>query len=391
MGGSRGISVFFADGRFVAIAAVLFVSVSCISAAADDRYSRRINNIEYEYENIDEDIASQYDSAKSAFKALRETKFPVAKKRNYLPKRPIYRRANFSDLRTRCDELSSLLGNGHVAESTQSNDTPGAWILKDEGRFEDGDIEGSYEEDGSSFNDELHDLEQNPGPSNENTRVTEMNARAAICWEQYSKAYVEELTSLYWGADLAWIQRHFEPDPIVGWRNLEGLFVYSHNMRIEAYVISRLAQIKLEKRKARRKLRRWKREAIKTAKQRHEVEVSAARRKFAAVVAAGVEGYNNAGRRTGTRNYSGPGVSVSSPKKACSSDFVCGIGYKCVKSNYSGAGFCAKAVNSYGNQTFDLPDLDSVFVKTPNVGDCKFNLDCPVGFSCDRDSGACLK
>ena len=76
--------------------------------------------------------------------------------------------------------------------------------------------------------------------------------------------------------------------------------------------------------------------------------------------------------------------------RSCTSDFSCGFGSLCVKRRYSSSGFCAKAVDSTGVQTFDGPDLDSI---GPNVGDksdCEVD-GCPAGFRCDRGSGVCLR
>jgi hypothetical protein len=61
-----------------------------------------------------------------------------------------------------------------------------------------------------------------------------------------------------------------------------------------------------------------------------------------------------------------------------------------VKALYSSSGYCAKAVNEYGNQTFNAPNVDSV---GPNlrVNTSCMRLGCPIGFSCDMNSGACLR
>jgi hypothetical protein len=82
---------------------------------------------------------------------------------------------------------------------------------------------------------------------------------------------------------------------------------------------------------------------------------------------------------------------ASNEGKECSNDFSCGIGYTCVKKNYSNTGYCAKSVDKFGVQQFELPRLDSVGPKLPSDNDCTFDTDCPLGFKCDRKSGACFK
>jgi hypothetical protein len=75
----------------------------------------------------------------------------------------------------------------------------------------------------------------------------------------------------------------------------------------------------------------------------------------------------------------------------CSSDFECGYGNACVKPNFSASGTCMQAVNGYGVPTFNPPRTDSVMPKFPNRSDCKFLSDCPPGFTCDTNSGTCVK
>jgi hypothetical protein len=75
----------------------------------------------------------------------------------------------------------------------------------------------------------------------------------------------------------------------------------------------------------------------------------------------------------------------------CSSDFDCGIGNRCVKPNFSSQGTCMRLVNEYGEPTYDLPRINSVSPKVPSRHDCKFSTDCPIGFRCDTNSGACIR
>jgi hypothetical protein len=46
---------------------------------------------------------------------------------------------------------------------------------------------------------------------------------------------------------------------------------------------------------------------------------------------------------------------------------------------------------AYGKQMEHLPNVDSVMPKMPSGADCRFDTECPIGFFCDANSGACLR
>lgn len=73
----------------------------------------------------------------------------------------------------------------------------------------------------------------------------------------------------------------------------------------------------------------------------------------------------------------------------CSSDFDCGIGYRCIKAPFNTTGTCMKNVDEYGTQKYELPRTDSIYPRTQ--GDCNFDTDCPIGFYCDRYYKVCIK
>jgi hypothetical protein len=75
----------------------------------------------------------------------------------------------------------------------------------------------------------------------------------------------------------------------------------------------------------------------------------------------------------------------------CSSDYDCGMGNRCVKPNFSSRGTCMRLVNEYGGPAYDLPRIDSVSPKMPSRHDCHLLTDCPIGFRCDTNSGACIR
>ena len=77
----------------------------------------------------------------------------------------------------------------------------------------------------------------------------------------------------------------------------------------------------------------------------------------------------------------------NSSSSGCINDFQCGVGYKCVKAQYSVSGSCMKAVNSMGVQQYKLPSLNSV---NPNYSkQCTFSTNCPIGFFCVN--GNCVR
>ena len=67
----------------------------------------------------------------------------------------------------------------------------------------------------------------------------------------------------------------------------------------------------------------------------------------------------------------------------CTSDFDCGFGQKCVKAPYSMSGQCMEEVDRYGTKQYNPPNTNSFGTKSE--GSCRFDTDCPIGFSCDRN------
>lgn len=88
-----------------------------------------------------------------------------------------------------------------------------------------------------------------------------------------------------------------------------------------------------------------------------------------------------------TNTYSPPSYnSSSSSDSGCTSDYSCGVGYKCVKPQYNSEGICMKSVDSNDIQQFNSPQNNV----GPNMNkQCTFNTDCAIGFSCV--SGNCVK
>lgn len=84
-------------------------------------------------------------------------------------------------------------------------------------------------------------------------------------------------------------------------------------------------------------------------------------------------------------------LSANSSWAACSSDFECGIGFRCVKAPLQGHGTCMKLVDKYGTQQFELPRLDSVGPNMNIKGDCDFDTHCDIGFKCHPKYKVCVK
>ncbi len=74
---------------------------------------------------------------------------------------------------------------------------------------------------------------------------------------------------------------------------------------------------------------------------------------------------------------------------SCSSDFSCGIGYRCVKRPYETAGACMQEVDSAGLPTYGTPRASSLDIRTRRQ--CDFDIECPLGFTCDATYKACVK
>ena len=100
-----------------------------------------------------------------------------------------------------------------------------------------------------------------------------------------------------------------------------------------------------------------------------------------------LEAMSNTGQQSSSPTYQ----SRSTTDNGCTSDFSCGTGLKCVKAPLSTTGTCLKNVDSFGMQKYELPDLDSVGPNMDMDGQCRFDTDCPIGFSCDSILKACVK
>ena len=75
----------------------------------------------------------------------------------------------------------------------------------------------------------------------------------------------------------------------------------------------------------------------------------------------------------------------------CSSDFSCGVGYRCVKAPLKSSGECMKTVDDLGIRKFSAPSTSSIGVNLDLDGQCRFDTDCPIGFKCHSKFKTCVK
>jgi hypothetical protein len=75
----------------------------------------------------------------------------------------------------------------------------------------------------------------------------------------------------------------------------------------------------------------------------------------------------------------------------CSSDFNCGLGMKCVKAPLETYGVCLQEVDRYDLPTYPDKDPSSILPNMNLNGQCTFNTDCSVGYSCDTKLKVCVK
>lgn len=85
------------------------------------------------------------------------------------------------------------------------------------------------------------------------------------------------------------------------------------------------------------------------------------------------------------------------PAIACNSDYDCGYGKHCVKSekDYSLQGTCVVPVNEYGQKDYDADRTWGNSYGPKDAESCQFNTDCPIGYNCMKRAGSiygiCMK
>lgn len=319
-------------------AVVLLANASCFSRAANQHHEQRMAEIDAAYQSDEAAIQRDYESALAQ---LRQVEAMLIAVEPHAHSRPVVRVTDgegLATLRATCDDGRRMLAD---------------WQARGLDSTKIGDILRS-------------------------------------CEEQYTNGLIDALTRTYWAADVGWIAEQLKVSAAA--LDVESLFVYSHNLRLRAFVESRKAELAAARDSAMERLQLLRAEAVASSIDIRNAEVAERRRQFGMALKAAADGMAAASRPAPTQPTYTPGNPVGAARPSgCMSDFDCGVGGTCVKPYYSGSGTCARAVNEYGTPSFDLPRTDSILVNVPDSADCKLLTDCPVGFRCDLNSGACLR
>jgi hypothetical protein len=77
---------------------------------------------------------------------------------------------------------------------------------------------------------------------------------------------------------------------------------------------------------------------------------------------------------------------IGNASAGCYSDFDCGFGNQCVKASgdINVTGVCVTPSDKFGRKTYEYSTPQS---QPRNVGNCSFDTDCNIGFSCMKRSG----
>jgi hypothetical protein len=131
--------------------------------------------------------------------------------------------------------------------------------------------------------------------------VTSFQPLSKQCGDTYTRLYTQALGTEYWAADAPWIDReiHSSTEAL----DLESLFVYSHNVRIRAYIHAQLAEAWRLRLEAVRMLDFERSGAVAMAGQVRTREIAHAKREFALAMAAMGEGLTQANRTAAGSSY----------------------------------------------------------------------------------------
>lgn len=88
-----------------------------------------------------------------------------------------------------------------------------------------------------------------------------------------------------------------------------------------------------------------------------------------------------------------PPIGVLAAPAGCTSDYECtGLGQRCVRKNSYTPGQCMKMVDQTGLPSLEYSPKSSTGTKVPYEQSCTGAvLMCPIGFRCDRNTGACIR
>lgn len=86
-----------------------------------------------------------------------------------------------------------------------------------------------------------------------------------------------------------------------------------------------------------------------------------------------------------------PRTTTAPISNSCTSDYSCGVGFKCIKRPSQSTGQCLKEVDRYGTPTYSSPSPSSIGPNVNRLKQCQISTDCPTGFRCDATFKACVK
>lgn len=163
---------------------------------------------------------------------------------------------------------------------------------------------------------------------------------------------------------------------------VEAQWLFSHNHAVEERMERRMIELEQQHERAQDRA-----EAIRQQREEDAERRIAAIRAIGSGLQAAAAGLSSGGSSPPATSY------YQSPATAgCTSDYACGIGFECVKPQFSSTGTCARTVTPMGMPVYSQPRPYSVGPGGP--GACSFDTDCPVTWKCIKGgalTGHCMK
>jgi hypothetical protein len=226
----------------------------------------------------------------------------------------------------------------------------------------------------------------------EASRLCDTRSVALACRQEVYGEQERAMWARYPSADLKWALA--ESERFAGAISLETFLARSHNANLRAQINELEQSIAGRWATARARIEAARLAEVTAATARRDLDLARAEEEHRRSMLAVAQAFQGVGQSMQSQPTAGSANTSSAPTQRsseCSNDYQCGYGNVCVKSNYSMSGVCMRAVNSYGVPTYQAPAPESVEVKTPSSTDCRFSTDCPIGFACDSNSGACVR
>lgn len=227
---------------------------------------------------------------------------------------------------------------------------------------------------------------------------TTLRSQADECGKSHVNRYVDALAVAYPHAVAAWVLEEMRK----GTADMEILFytsnnraVIEHNSKIDAQVLLGRGQVEAIRDRGLARIEDMRQRELSSSQAQMESEINLAveqRRRAWSAVAAGLQAAGNSYHPPPAEPFAvDPPFKTPPPVAACTSDYACMYGSRCVKQNFANEGVCMKVVNDFSVPTFAPPNPRSVGPKLPSRSDCHFDPQCPPSFRCDTGSGTCVK